>query len=793
MNLSQQTLTTLEFDKVRHLIGERCISHRARQQVLALSPVSDLHQIETRLRPVIECVSMIAFDSPFGSYSLPDIRRAVLSSQPEGAILSVAELLSIAEILAASRRAQAYFATRVTKYPALSRLMSGLQSFPEIEKNLERSIDPTTEGILDSASPDLRKIRRTVENTRIRIRDHIELILEKLPDSVVQERLITMRGNRYVIPIRENQKRKLEGLVHDQSSSGATLFVEPVATVPLNNELREAEMAEMREIKRVLMRLTAEIGQIAGALADTLEILCQFDGIYAKASFSRDLKATEPIFNDEGQILLRKARHPLLAIRLRGEGFENRIVPMDLTLGVEHNTLILTGPNAGGKTVSLKTVGLLALMALAGLPIPADEKSEIPVFKGIFADIGDAQSIESDLSTFSSHMRNLIDIESHADGHSLVLLDEIGASTDPDEGSALAIALLNSFNSRGCRTIATTHHGALKAVAHATPGMANGSMAFDAETLTPTFQLRTGIPGSSYAFEIAERLGLDLGRIAEARELVSREVRHVESLIIDLDEAYRTHSEAAEKVLRQQGELEALKAEYETRLQAVEERETGLMRHAKLEARQILDDAKALVERTVREIRESQADRKAIKAAHEAIASAQMAVAIPATAPSSAPLGAEGESSLRPGDTVWSRTFEREGLLVSHTGSGRGLVQMDNMKMELSLSDLMLRKAAEAPKDTPRFPRVVSPGIPDVPLELDVHGHTFEQAVDKVDQYLSDAILAHFSQARINHGKGTGVLRRKLGEHLKRHPSIKAIRSAPPEQGDWGVTLVDFF
>jgi len=793
MHLSNHTLITLEFDKVRHHISQRCASPLARQEITHLTPVSDPIQIEHRLRPVLECSSLIAYDSPISIPHLPDIRRALISSAPEGAILSVVELLEVAEILNSSRRLHQYLDSRRTKYPALWTIVAPLTPFPDIEQNLEHALDPATETVKDSASSELRKIRRTIETTRTRIREQVERILAQLPDNVVQDRLVTMRGDRFVIPIRENQKRKLEGLVHDQSASGATLFIEPMATVAPNNDLRQAEMAEQREIKRILMQLTAQIGQASGPLRDNLEILCQFDAIYAKASFARDLKATEPIFNTEGRIILRNARHPLLVYRLRTEGSEEEIVPLSLTLGTDHHTLILTGPNAGGKTVSLKTVGLHALMAQAGLPIPADEKSELPIFSGIFADIGDAQSIENDLSTFSSHMRNLINIEQNADGNALILLDEIGASTDPDEGSALGIALLNSFNERGCRTIATTHHGALKAVAHSTPGMVNGSMAFDAETLTPTFHLRTGIPGSSYAFEIAERLGLNPARIAEARERVGSDVRHVESLIIDLDEAYQQHLEALEKVQNHQTELDALKADFEARLKEVEDRERHLTQNAKSEAKRIIDDAKAMIERTVREIRESQANPDTIKEAHRTIEKAQKELPPPSPPVQPNQPRSPSDGKLQIGDRVWSRTFEREGVLLTLPHSGRAMVQMDNLKMELNASDLELRQRTEPAKDAPKFPSHISPSKPDVSLELDVHGHTFEQAVDKVDQYLSDAILANLSQARINHGKGTGVLRRKISAHLKRHPSIKNIHSAPPEQGDWGVTVVDFF
>lgn len=792
MQVSAHTLTTLEFDKVKHHIAEKCASQLAKQEIAQLTPVDDITQIQIRLRPVIECMRLISFDEPLPFHQLPDIRRTLVSSAPQGAMLSVPELIQVGEVLLNCRRVHGYFKTRAEKYPALHQLVDPLVPFPEIEKDLEHALDPTTESIKSSASSELRKIRRTIENTRTRIREQVEKILSQLPDTVVQDRLVTMRGDRFVIPIRENQKRKLEGLVHDQSSSGATLFVEPMATVGLNNDLRQAELAEQREIKRILIQLTAQVGAASETIRQNLDILAQFDAIYAKASFSRDIKATEPILNTNGVLHLRNARHPLLIYRLRTESSEENLVPLTLKLGEDHCTLIVTGPNAGGKTVSLKTVGVLALMAQSGLPVPADEKTELPIFSGIFADIGDAQSIENDLSTFSSHMSNLINIEEKADGNALILMDEIGASTDPDEGSALAIALLKSFNERGCCTIATTHHGALKAVAHNTPGMINGSMAFDAETLRPTFHMRIGIPGSSYAFEIAERLGLNPAVIANARQLVGDDVRHVESLIIDLDAAYRQHTEALEKLAQEQAQVKTLQEELDEKSQEIAERERNLTQNAREEARQIVADAKALIERTVREIRESQANKEKIKQAHQTIEKTQKNLAKqPALSPSQ-PSSPHSDNALNPGDLVWSRTFDREGTVITPPSSGRIMVQMDNLKMELKVADLELRKKTTPEPTKHRMPGRITPKTPDVPLELDLHGHTFEQAVDKLDQYLSDAILAHMSQVRINHGKGTGVLRRKIGEHLKQHPSVKNIKTATPEQGDWGVTIVDF-
>ena len=592
-----------------------------------------------------------------------------------------------------------------------------------------------------------------------------------------------MRGDRFVIPIRENQKNKVPGLVHDQSSSGATLFVEPMATVELNNQLRREELAERREIERILHELTAQVAEIAAPLHENLLILGQFDAIYAKATFGRDLDCTEPVFSSN--IVLRNARHPLLVSRLRKENALGELVPLNLIMTDSFSTLILTGPNAGGKTVTLKTLGLLALMAQAGLPIPADEKTELPIFSGIFADIGDAQSIENDLSTFSSHVSNLIAINNNADRNALILLDEVGASTDPDEGSALAVALLNAFTQRGCRTLATTHHGALKAVAHSTPGMANGSMAFDAETLTPTFHLRVGVPGSSYAFEIASRLGMDPNIISEARNIAGTDVRRVESLILDLDAAYQRQREAVQKAEKNQAELETLKTDYDIRLEDVERRERELTHSAQEEAQKILANANALVERTVRELRESQASKIAIHQAHKNIEQARQDLAQKLPKPSR-----EKIEKLKPGDRVFSHTLNQEGIVVTPpNNAGRLMVEIGNLKVELAPKDLVLHERAKtqnSPEKSTRNRLVHN----DIPVELDVRGYTFDEAADVVDRYLDDLIMAQRDQARIIHGKGTGALKQKLSDYFKIHPHVKSQRPGKQGEGDWGVTIV---
>jgi len=788
MELSQQTLETLEFDKIRDRISARTVSPVGKEEVEALMPVDDPVLIDSRLRPVMEAMDLIAFDSPFAVQRIPDIRRSLAASATPGSALSIAELLQVGENLDATRRLASYMAERESKYPRIWGVVEGLSRVPGLEDDLRRSLDPATESVKDSASSELRRLRRGIEQLRSAIREQVEAILNRAPEDVVQDRLVTIRGGRYVIPVRENQKRRFEGVVHDQSSSGATLFVEPLATVEQNNKLRQLELAEQQEVHRILRALTDAVAQARHDLLANFEILGRFDAIYAKAALSRELECTEAVLNSVGQIHLREARHPLLVFRLRADGHPEAVVPLDLILGADNAwTLVLTGPNAGGKTVALKTVGLLALMAQAGLPIPAQPKSELPIFAEVFADIGDAQSIENDLSTFSSHVANLVAVCNGAGPRSLVLLDEVGASTDPDEGSALAMALLEDLTRRGSRTMATTHHGALKAFAHETRGVVNGSMAFDADTLRPTFQLRTGIPGSSYAFEIARRLGMPDAIVDSASGIAGSGVRRVESLIAELDGTYQRYLQESEQAEDNRKEMVRLREEYETRLSDVEHRERNLKRSAQEEARAIVAGANALVERTVEEVRRQQADRATIREARARIQAARKELDRSI---------AEGVDErpppdLSPGDRVWVAKLQSEGhVLTPPASSGRVLVEVGNLKVEMSPGDLELWEEEQSDGAVSR-PAVQFEGRDDLSTEVDLRGMTFEEAADVVDKYLDDLYLARVERASLIHGKGTGALRKKLGRFLKAHPRVKSQRFGYHNEGGSGVTVIE--
>ncbi len=785
MNVSDETALTLEYTKVVDSISERTASKLGKEIVQSTRPAEDPHQIESRLRPVLETMDLIAFDDPLTAFHVPDIRRSLESTATPGTVLEIRELLDIGHVLNASERVRAYVGKRKSKYPHLHDLTDQLTTHPELVKELDRVLDPSTESVRDNASPELRRLRRNIEQVRDTIRDQADAVLQRLPDTVVQDRLLTIRNGRYVIPVRESQKGRVEGIVHDQSATGQTVFIEPMVAVQSSNRLRQLELAERQEVLRILRRLAEAIADIRDDIGGNLGILGQFDAIYAKASYARDVDATEPLFNDEGLFRLNGARHPILFQRMRLTDHEGDVVPLDLLLGTEsYWTLILTGPNAGGKTVALKTIGLLALMAHAGLPIPAQPRSEIPRLSGVFADIGDLQSIENDLSTFSSHAANLARVCKEADGRSLVLLDEIGASTDPDQGSALAVALLTELTARGARTVATTHHGTLKAFAHETDGIENGSMAFDAQTLQPTFTLRLQVPGSSYAFEIARRFGLPDAIVDEAQKLAGEEVGRVETLIQKLDDTHRTYQVQLEAVEKERREIAATRTDYDQRLEQIRQRERDLRRNAQEEARQILNDANALIERTVQEIRQSKAETKAIREAHRAVGDARASLdrRIRRAEPQRPPVQASA------GDIVFIPRLNQTGRVLSE--GSRLMVEVGALKVEVSPREIEIReRKPESVVDAREAVKATRDR--DVDLDVDLRGLTFDEAADVVDRYIDDLMLAGMERAAIIHGKGTGALRQKIGDYLRNDPRIKSQRLGHHDEGGSGVTVVE--
>ncbi len=807
--IDEHTLQVLEFEKVKAMISSYAVSALGEDEIEGMHPLEDLGEIRGRLKTVSELVDLIAFDDPVPMGGIRDVREAIDKSSIEGSMLNTDDFLNIKETLSASRHLKRYLEKRKETCPSLFDLARRLIDSQVLENEIDRVIDE--KGLVrTSASRRLKEIRRRISQVGDDIRGALDKMIERLPSSVIQERLVTIRDDRFVIPIRERQRGKVEGIIHDQSASGATVFVEPLETLELNNELRQLQIEEKREVERILRELTQEVRKVKDDISRSLGALGKLDGFFSKASFSLDFKGTEPLLNDEGKIVLRGARHPILERRLRQKTVEDpqKMVPLDISLGDKVNTLIITGPNAGGKTVALKTVGLLTLMAQCGVHIPANPKSELCVFKKVYADVGDEQSIEDDLSTFSSHVRQLVKVCNESDRDSLVLLDEIGASTDPDEGASLAMAVLETLSRKRAKTVATTHHGTLKLFAHQKDNMENASMVFDPETIEPTFVLRIGTPGSSYAFEIARRLGMPEDVVEEAASITGGVARSMEDLIVELDRQrldYQRNNIELQKAL---SESKRMESEYEDKLVDVKKESRRIQKEALEESRRILNQAKALVERTVAEIRSQKASTQAIKEARGVIKDAVEQVD-KSLKDYASPRSDRGKVQV--GDTVWVDSFEREGVVVSLTDSDKANVDVGKVRVEIPTSQLKVLSKGDGGKVDPRLipdrsnregrlrEQNVSKSAParvklvassNISDKVTVRRMTFDEASEVVDKYLDDAFLKGLRQVSIIHGKGTGALRTKLNAFLQKHPRVKSKRPGAWEEGGDGVTIV---
>ena len=794
--IDEHTIEVLEFDKVKEIVAGYTISPLGKERAEALAPLDDAGKIREELSRVAEFLELVSFGDPIPIRGIKDVRSVLERCALEGSMLEPKDFLDLRDTLEVIRKLEAYFAAHRERYPLLSALAGGLEEHPEMEEAIGRVLDPAGE-VKDSASGTLRQIRRALEARRESLRSELDALLKRLPDSVVQDRLVTLRNGRYVIPIRESQRGRVEGIVHDQSASGATVFVEPLTTLERNNQIRQLELAERREIERILRELTTRVREILDSLMEGVRILGALDALYAKAAYGSDFGGIVPRLNEEGGTRIYKGRHPLLCHRYRQEGHEDEVVPLDIELGTAFDALLITGPNAGGKTVALKTVGLLTLMALSGLPIPAGEKTEIAVYRKIYADIGDEQSIENDLSTFSSHARRLAQICRKADATTLVLLDEIGSSTDPDEGSALAMAALEHLTRRGVHTIATTHHGRLKAFAHERSRIENGSMQFDRNTLRPSFRFRLGIPGSSYAFEIAERLGMPSDIIEQATTYGGADARQLEHLIETLERVQQEYETRTQRLEHAVSEHERLSAEYEEKVRGVQQEVQTIRAQALRESEEILSKANALVERTVADIRSRSADRASIVEAGASISKAVQEVkrrrkVLQEPKPKTEPI-----PQVEVGDWVWAERFgDRAQVIGVKKASGKIHVQIGHAKVQIPLSDIIRVEKGGAQQSAIRGQRsevsyVGGKWGQEICPSLSVRGMTVEEALPKVDQYLDEAYLARLEQVVIIHGKGTGVLRENVGKFLKGHPRVKSQRLGNWNEGGNGVTIVE--
>jgi len=789
---NREAIQLLEFDKILEPIAASALSPISAEEIYALRPLSGRQQIQQRLDELTEMRAVIDYDEHLPLSNMADLRPALQQLRLAGRALEIRQLIELAQFLGCARRVRGYLTARREKYPLLSAIAQPVTPMQDLETAIENAISFTDGSVKDSASPTLARLRKEIRRAMTETRERLQGMLKKLAArDMLQEEVITMREGRLVLMLKDEYRHRVPGLVHDESASGRTLFVEPMESVEMNNRVRQLQSAEREEIERILLELSNRLRLNLAGLQTNLTRLVQIDVIHAKAQFSRQLDCYAPQLDLHGQLKLVKARHPVLLLTADRRKGRDSVVPLDLELGGETVTLILTGPNAGGKTVTLKTIGLLALMTNCGLHIPGQPDTQMPLFSRLFVDIGDRQSIEDDLSTFTSHMARVVEILQQAQAGDLVLMDEIGSGTDPEAGAALAMAILQELTQRRCTTIVTTHHGALKTFAHETSGAANGSMAFDGETLRPTYQFRPGVPGASYAFEIAERLGLQKEVIAAASQWVGQEKGNIENLLAELDHKLIEQRETAEKLKREETRFTALAKLYEERTATLKAQERELKQKALAESEAILQRANAAVEKAVRDIREQAASREAIQHAKKELLAVQTEIVQEKRQIVKEPPAPEKPlQEVRPGMKVnWRKQNTIATVLEAPDASRRVLIEVGTLRARVPLSELQSHDAP-TPQKLEALARLTSFETPATLPEIDLRGSRVDEALAIVDKFLDEALLAGWNEVRLIHGKGTGALRQNIWNFLKKHPQILRFHEAAMGEGDYGVTVV---
>ena len=781
--MEKRVLKTLEYDKILAMLKERASCCISRELVDTMEPSGDFDTVERELKLTAEAETLFYKTGRSPVDDFPDMRHC-LERMHAALFLSTGELLGIASCLKAARIAKDILAKEVGEESYLYNLAGLLITHRSAEEEINRCIINEDE-IFDGASPALARIRRAMRLANEKVREKLNSMIRSTAyQKYLQEPIITIRNGRFVIPVKQEYRQQVPGLIHDQSSSGATLFIEPSAVVELGNEYKKLLAEEADEIERILTELTAMLAPYADEVREDLNIMGQIDLVFAKAKLSRELNAVMPRLNRNNYVRIVRGRHPLIPA--------DKVVPIDIWIGRDYRSLIITGPNTGGKTVTLKIVGLFALMVQSGIFVPANEGSEFPVFEHIYADIGDEQSIEQSLSTFSSHMKNIVGILDRADENSLVLLDELGAGTDPIEGAALAMSILEELNDRHCICVSTTHYSEIKAFAMTHEGMENASMEFDIDRLCPTYRLYIGIPGKSNAFEISSRLGLPNSIIDKAKGFLKGEDVRFEDIISSAQSQHRIAEEERKMAEEARAELEKLRADAERERRKLDEDRNRLQAKAKEDAKRIVADTKREMEKLIVEIRSikdidrSAADR-VIQAARDTLRATETAVnekeAIKKEDNTKPP------KTVRAGDTVNIVTLDQKATVLSAPDSkGEVMLQACVMKLNVKLKDIRLIEEKKAA--APTSGKVGLGAGKQVGLELDVRGMLVDEANIIVDRYLDDAYNAGLSEVNIIHGKGTGALRAGVQAFLKRHPLVKGYRMGSYGEGDAGVTVV---
>ncbi len=792
--MNTKVLTTLEYTKIIDLLTEKADSEPGKKLCRDLVPSTDLSAIRTAQRETKDALARLfrIGSTSFGSNR--DLGFSIRSLEI-GSSLSMSELLKLASFLDNVSRIKTYGKKEREDLPndSLDAYFEGLTPMTQLANEINRCI-LSEEEVADDASPRLKSIRRSKLSTNEKIHSQLTSMVNGAYRTFLQDAVITMRDNRYCIPVKAEYKSQVSGMVHDQSSTGSTFFIEPAAVVNLNNQLKELDLQEQEEIEVILGDLSSQAAVHTSELAADQKIMTTLDFIFAKAKLAMEQNATEPIFNTEHYIQIRKGRHPLLD--------KKKAVPIDVRLGKDFDLLVITGPNTGGKTVSLKTVGLFTLMGQAGLHIPALDRSELSIFSEVYADIGDEQSIEQSLSTFSSHMTRVVHILQHADADSLCLFDELGAGTDPTEGAALAIAILNYLHDRGIRTMATTHYSELKIYALSTNFVENACCEFDVETLRPTYRLLIGIPGKSNAFAISSKLGLSDEIIHAAKEQISKEDESFEDVIADLEQSRVTIEKEQQEIAEYKERIRTLQEQLQKKNEKIDQAKDKILRDANEKARAILQEAKDVADETIRDFNKAGASadikelEKKRQKVRDKINEKNGKLALGNTQKKPADQKTVDPKKLKKGDSVKIISMNLKGI-VNTLPDARGnlFVQCGIMRMQTNVNDLVPVKeetiTAPALQRTNTGKLKMSKSF-SVSSEINLLGCTVDEAIAKLDKYLDDAYLAHLPSVRVVHGKGTGALRNAVQSHLKRLKYVKEYRLGEYGEGDAGVTIVTF-
>ena len=790
--MNSKTLKVLEYNKIINLLLEKAESELGKEKVRQIKPIANKEKVEHLLRETDEALSLLIKRGNPPLYGIHSIKHE-LKRVKMGGSLTPRGLLKVSDSLRVSRGLKKYIkeneSDKSSNYSIIEGLVSNLMTFKNIEDEINNAIINENE-VSDNASSTLRNIRRQIIGKNDAVKDKLNSIINSQSNKkYLQDSIVTMREGRYVIPVKQENRSKVPGLVHDISSSGATAFIEPMAVVELNNELRELEIKEREEIERILAELSNMVGEVSESIMSNQSILQDLDFIFAKGKLALDMNATKPILNDRGYINMKKARHPLLD--------SQKVIPISVYLGDEFTSLIITGPNTGGKTVTLKTVGLLTLMAQSGLHIPVDFNSEVAVFDQVFADIGDEQSIEQSLSTFSSHMTNIVDILNNVDKNSLILFDELGAGTDPTEGAALAMSILDNLLKLDVRTIATTHYSQLKLYALTTEGVKNASVEFDVETLRPTYRLSIGVPGKSNAFEISKRLGLQDYIIDYARDLISQENIEFEDVLKSIEKD-RIEAEAKRyEAERLNLEIEKLRQDLALEKDKTKEIRDKIIQKANEEAKDILRSAKEEADLVVSELRDIsfEIDREKNRRIHEAQSMLKDRINDVDESLSEDILNVKSNKppkKLKVGETVEVLSLNQIGQVLSLPDeSGNVNIQIGIMKVNVHISTLRRTASEERKRSHFKSKTIMSSKSQTIKNEIDLRGKNIEEAILELDKYLDDVYISGLKEVFVIHGKGTGALREGLQSYFRKHRTVKSFRIGKYGEGGAGVTVLE--